>query len=145
MVPQGGLGAPSKIRPPEPVSRIRRTALQTDKLFEISRCEVSMMSTSAVMAGFASHRRHNFSCAKFPTSLASKDRAPRRPILQGRVNCYFGAELSWSALRAINPKPLEAADFCKACNSIWACGPCFVLVASSAKASSAANSRPTNP
>jgi hypothetical protein len=42
-----------------PVSRIRRTALQTDKLFEINRCGVSMMSTLAVMAGFASHRRHN--------------------------------------------------------------------------------------
>jgi hypothetical protein len=42
-----------------PVSRIRRTALQTDKLFEISLCEVSMMSTLAVMAGFASHWRHN--------------------------------------------------------------------------------------
>jgi hypothetical protein len=35
--------------------------LQTDNLFEISRCEVSMMSTLAVMAGFASHRRHKFS------------------------------------------------------------------------------------
>jgi hypothetical protein len=44
-----------------PVSRIRRAALQTDNLFEISRREVSMMSTSAVMAGFASHRRHKFS------------------------------------------------------------------------------------
>ena len=42
-----------------PVSRIRRAALQTDELFEISHCEVSMMSTSSVMAGFASHRRHN--------------------------------------------------------------------------------------
>jgi|HubBroStandDraft_1064217.scaffolds.fasta_scaffold81553_3 hypothetical protein len=42
-----------------PVSRIRRSALQTDKLFEISRYEVSMMSTLAVLAGFASHRRHN--------------------------------------------------------------------------------------
>jgi len=42
-----------------PVSRIRRAALQTDNLFEISRREVSMMSTLAVMAGFASHRRHN--------------------------------------------------------------------------------------
>jgi hypothetical protein len=27
--------------------------------FEISRREVSIMSTSSVMAGFASHRRHN--------------------------------------------------------------------------------------
>jgi hypothetical protein len=43
-----------------PVSRIRRAALQTDNLFEISRREVSMMST-VVMAGFASHRRHKFS------------------------------------------------------------------------------------
>jgi hypothetical protein len=43
----------------KPVSRIRRAALQTDKLFEISRREVSMMSTLSVMAGFASHRRHN--------------------------------------------------------------------------------------
>jgi hypothetical protein len=42
-----------------PVSRIRRTALQADNLFEISRREVSMMSTLAVLAGFASHRRHN--------------------------------------------------------------------------------------
>jgi hypothetical protein len=30
-----------------PVSRIRRAALQTDNLFEISRREVSMMSTLA--------------------------------------------------------------------------------------------------
>lgn len=44
----------------KPVDRIRRAALQTDKLFEISRCEVSMMSTLALMAGFASHRRHKF-------------------------------------------------------------------------------------
>jgi hypothetical protein len=42
-----------------PVSRIRRTALQIDNLFEISRREVSVMSTLAVMAGSASHRRHN--------------------------------------------------------------------------------------
>ncbi len=42
----------------EPVSRIRRAALQTGNLFEISRCEVSMMSTLSVMAGFASYRRH---------------------------------------------------------------------------------------
>ena len=41
------------------VSRIRRTALQTDNLFEISRGELSMMSTLAVLAGFASHRRHH--------------------------------------------------------------------------------------
>ena len=32
----------------EPVSRIRRAALQTNKLFEISRREVSMMSALAV-------------------------------------------------------------------------------------------------
>ncbi len=43
-------------------------------------------------------------------------------------------ELSWDALRAINPKPLEVADFCKAPNSIWACEPCFVLFANSASA-----------
>jgi len=43
-----------------PVSRIRRAALQTDKLFEISSREVSMMSTLSVLAGFASHRRHKF-------------------------------------------------------------------------------------
>jgi hypothetical protein len=42
-----------------PVSRIRRAALQTDKLFEISCREVSMMSTLSVLAGFASHPRHN--------------------------------------------------------------------------------------
>jgi hypothetical protein len=42
-----------------PVSRIRRAALQTDNLFEISSCGASMMSTLPVMAGFASHRRHN--------------------------------------------------------------------------------------
>ena len=42
-----------------PVSRIRRTAMQTDKLFEISRCDVSMMSILVVMVGFASHRRHS--------------------------------------------------------------------------------------
>jgi hypothetical protein len=38
-----------------PVSRIRWAALQTDKLFEISHRDVSMMSTSSVMAGLASH------------------------------------------------------------------------------------------
>ncbi len=43
-----------------PVSRIRRSAFQTDNLFEISRREASMMSTWAVAAGFASHRRHKF-------------------------------------------------------------------------------------
>lgn len=37
-----------------PVSRIRRAALQTDKFFEISSREVSMMSTLSVLAGFAS-------------------------------------------------------------------------------------------
>ena len=42
-----------------PISRIRRTALQTDNLFEINRRELSMMSTLSVLAGFASHRRHN--------------------------------------------------------------------------------------
>ena len=42
-----------------PVSRIRQAELQTDKLFEISLRDVSMMSTLAVMAGFASHRRHD--------------------------------------------------------------------------------------
>ena len=46
-------------RATEPVSRIRRAALQTDNLFTISRREVSMMSTLAATAGFASHRRHN--------------------------------------------------------------------------------------
>ena len=45
-----------------PVSLIRRTALQTDILLEISRCRVSMMSPSVVMAGFASHGRHNCGC-----------------------------------------------------------------------------------
>jgi hypothetical protein len=35
------------------ISRIRRAALQTNKLFEISHHEVSMMSTLAVAAGFA--------------------------------------------------------------------------------------------
>jgi len=50
-----------------PVSRIRRAALQTDNLlFAISRREVSMMSTLAVTAGFASHRRHNFSSSSSP-------------------------------------------------------------------------------
>jgi len=44
-----------------PLSRIRRAALQTDNLFEISRREVPVMSTLAVMADFASHRRHKFS------------------------------------------------------------------------------------
>jgi len=42
-----------------PVSRIRRAALQTYNLFRISRHELLMMSTLSVMAGFASHRRHN--------------------------------------------------------------------------------------
>jgi hypothetical protein len=42
-----------------PVSRIRQAALQTDNLLRISRREVSMMSTSSAMAGFASHRRRN--------------------------------------------------------------------------------------
>jgi hypothetical protein len=42
-----------------PVNRICRAALQTNKLFEISSREVSMMLTWATTAGFASHRRHN--------------------------------------------------------------------------------------
>jgi hypothetical protein len=42
-----------------PVSRIRRAALQTGNLFEISRPELLMMSTLAVLAGFALKRRHN--------------------------------------------------------------------------------------
>jgi hypothetical protein len=52
-----------------PVSRIRRAALQVNNVFEISRRRVSMMSTLAVMAGFASHRRHRW------------ERTPRRPYL----------------------------------------------------------------
>jgi len=47
---------------------------QTDNLFEISRREVSMMSTLSVLAGFASHRRHN-------ASLGSRSRAPSRLAL----------------------------------------------------------------
>src|SRR5215468_339882 len=43
-----------------PVSQICRAAFQMDNLFEISRREVSMMSTLAVTTGFASHRRHKF-------------------------------------------------------------------------------------
>ena len=42
-----------------PVSRIRRAAMKTDNLFKISRREVSTMSTLSVLAGLASHRRHN--------------------------------------------------------------------------------------
>ena len=60
-----------------PVSRIRRAALQTEKLFEISRCKVSMMSTLTVMAGFASHRRHNVVARR-----GSGKPTPNRPPLQ---------------------------------------------------------------
>jgi len=42
-----------------PISRIRRTALQPPKLLERNVLELSMMSTLAVWAGFASHRRHH--------------------------------------------------------------------------------------
>jgi len=44
----------------ESVSRILRAELQTNKLFGINGHRMSMMSTLAVSAGFASHRRHNF-------------------------------------------------------------------------------------
>jgi hypothetical protein len=42
-----------------PVSRIRRAAMKTDNLFKIRLRGVSTMSTVSVLAGFASHRRHN--------------------------------------------------------------------------------------
>jgi hypothetical protein len=51
-----------------PVSRIRRVALQTNNLFRISRREVSMMSTLAVMVGSASHWRHNGRCERIACS-----------------------------------------------------------------------------
>jgi len=52
---------------PGPLSGIRQSAWQTNKLFEISGGAVSVMATLAVTAGFASHRRHNC-CRGFATN-----------------------------------------------------------------------------
>jgi hypothetical protein len=46
-----------------PVSRIRRAALKTDNLFEISRREVSTMSTLSVLAGLR-HTGVTVSCLR---------------------------------------------------------------------------------
>jgi hypothetical protein len=69
-----------------PVSRIRRAALQTDKLFEISLLEVSMMSTLSVLAGFASHRRHN---ASFEADVATEGVRPRLLAITSNDMVYY--------------------------------------------------------
>ena len=62
-----------------PISRNRRVRLQTRKLLKRNSREVSMTSTLSVLAGFASHRRHNFPFSPADTTVRRETAAVRVP------------------------------------------------------------------
>jgi hypothetical protein len=122
------LASTKKLVADEPVSRILRGKLQTNKLFRINQHYVSKMSVLVMWAGLASHRRHNFVihsfCAKFPPMLMTWNRAgslpsapvgilcPGQPLSRGynatRAFCTTGMRTCANALRRV--RRLEATS-----------------------------------